>query len=492
MPAGRPLVGCVRSTAGLGFIQSWVLGLYISSPTYLVSPIDFAQTPSLLLQTLSRYRVRDTYATGHMLQHIANHTPVSGSAGSGHALGSAGLSSSLGELRNLMILSDDRAPSFVLPAVSSALSAHGLDPSALSPVYGHPLNPVITSRSYMGIQPVELFLDRAALRRGFVVLIDSTDPKAASALRVHDSGIVSASTQVCILNPESGRIARLGEFGEIWVAGPANIDGFYRSRDPLDAGRVGATLAPDDCDALADPSYSHFIRTGDLGFLHTVHRPVGPGGSIAAMQLLFVLGNIGETFDVYGLHHFPADIEASIESSHGNIVPGGSAVFQAGGLVVVLVEVSRRSYLAGIVPVIVNTVLNEHQFVVDIVAFVGPGDFPRSRLGEKQRGKILGGWVARKWLKVIAQFAIADTNMDSEQTHTDLGNTMTPDDDVLLNSVTSSDGSIPRLPVKVFVTDEHGHSNTADADNRRDTSQLPNSVDSEAQSYRDPPYDHSS
>jgi hypothetical protein len=84
-----------------------------------------------------------------------------------------------------------------------------------------------------------------------------------------------------------------------------------------------------------------------------------------------------------------------------------SAVFQAGGLVVVLAEVSRRAYLASIVPVIVNAILNEHQIIVDIVAFVNRGDFPRSRLGEKQRGKILAGWVSRK-MRTMAQFAIKD------------------------------------------------------------------------------------
>jgi hypothetical protein len=63
------------------------------------------------------------------------------------------------------------------------------------------------------------------------------------------------------------------------------------------------------------------------------------------------------------------------------------------------------------VPVIVNAILNEHQIVVDIVAFVNKGDFPRSRLGEKQRGKILAGWVSRK-MRTIAQFAIKD--MDRE------------------------------------------------------------------------------
>lgn len=74
---------------------------------------------------------------------------------------------------------------------------------------------------------------------------------------------------------------------------------------------------------------------------------------------------------------------------------------------VVLVEVARKPYLASLVPVIVNAILMEHQIIVDIVAFVNKGDFPRSRLGEKQRGKLLAGWVTRK-MRTLAQWAIRD------------------------------------------------------------------------------------
>jgi hypothetical protein len=61
-----------------------------------------------------------------------------------------------------------------------------------------------------------------------------------------------------------------------------------------------------------------------------------------------------------------------------------------------VVEVLGDDYLAAIVPLIVNAVLNEHQLVIDVITFVARGDFPRSRLGEKQRGKILSQWVTRK------------------------------------------------------------------------------------------------
>lgn len=88
-----------------------------------------------------------------------------------------------------------------------------------------------------------------------------------------------------------------------------------------------------------------------------------------------------------------------------------SAIFQAGSLLVLIAEVRTRAFLASLVPVIVNSVLNEHQLVLDIVAFVALGDFPRSRLGEKQRGKILASWVSRK-MRTIAQFSIRDPDAE--------------------------------------------------------------------------------
>ncbi len=64
-----------------------------------------------------------------------------------------------------------------------------------------------------------------------------------------------------------------------------------------------------------------------------------------------------------------------------------------------------------------NTVLNEHQLVLDIVSFVALGDFPRSRLGEKQRGKVLANWVSgSKKMQTIAQFSIRDPDAEGSVT----------------------------------------------------------------------------
>ncbi|KAH6897153.1 hypothetical protein B0T10DRAFT_476096 [Thelonectria olida] len=386
MSSTRPVLGCVRSTTGLGFIHTCLMGIYVGTPTYLLSPVEFAANPMSLFVTLSRYKIKDTYATPQMLDHAMASMQAKGFT--------------LHEMKNMMITADARPRVDVFQKVRLHFAAAGLDRTGINTVYSHVLNPMIASRSYMCIEPIELWLDTQALRRGLIIPVDpETDPQA---LLVQDSGMVPVSTQIAIVNPESRVHCLDGEYGEIWVDSEACVKSFYGSKDAFDAERFDGRAVD------GDPSVA-YIRTGDLGFLHNVSRPIGPNGAQVEMQVLFVLGNIGETFEINGLSHFPMDIENSVERCHRNIVSNGCAVFQAGGLVVVLVEVSRKQYLASIVPVIVNAILNEHQIVVDIVAFVAKGDFPRSRLGEKQRGKILANWVTRK-LRTVAQFAIRDVD----------------------------------------------------------------------------------
>ncbi|KAF2222662.1 hypothetical protein BDZ85DRAFT_200179, partial [Elsinoe ampelina] len=384
MTSSRPILGCVRSTMGLGFLHTCMMGIFLASPTYLVSPVDFAANPNLLFQTLARYKIKDTYATTQMLDHAMAH--------------GAGKHSSLHELKNLMISTEQRPRLDVYPRVRSHFQPVNLDRTAINTIYSHVLNPMIASRSYMCIEPIELYLDPSALRRGLVVPVDPDTEQFA--LQIQDSGMVPVSTQISIVNPETNRLCLVGEIGEIWVQSEANAHNFYGSKDPFDNERFnGHTID-------GDPNV-RYVRTADIGFLHNVSRPIGPGNNMVEMQVLFVLGSVGETFDVCGLQHFPIDVEASVERCHRALVPGGCAIFQAGNLLVLIAESRTRAYLASIVPVIVNTVLNEHQLVLDIVAFVSKGDFPRSRLGEKQRGKILASWVSRK-MQTIAQFSIRD------------------------------------------------------------------------------------
>ena len=300
MTSSRPVLGCVRSYSGIGFIHTVLMGTFVGAATYLVSPVDFAASPLALFHVLSRYKIKDTYATGQMLDHAMNAVQAKGFL--------------LHELKNMMIATDGRPRLDVFQKVRHHFAGSGLDRTAINTIYSHVLNPMVASRSYMCIEPVELWLDTRALRRGLVFPVDrEADP---SALLVQDSGMVPVCTQIAIVNPETCRLCHVGEYGEIWVRSEACVHAFYGSRDTFDVERFrGRTMD-------GDP-HVRYVRTGDLGFLHNVTRPIGPNGQPVEMQVLFVLGAIGETFEVNGLSHFPVDIEYSVEKCHRNIAPGG-------------------------------------------------------------------------------------------------------------------------------------------------------------------------
>lgn len=193
-------------------------------------------------------------------------------------------------------------------------SRANLEATAINTTYSHVLNPMVVTRSYMCLEPIALHLSAKALRRGIIQL---TDPESDTfSLLIHDSGVVPACTQVAIVNPETCMISRIGEFGEIWVSSEANVKGFYRSRDPFDAMRINAKIVDGD-------QRMSYVRTGDLGFLHNVSRTAGASGAFVNIQTLFVLGSIGDTFEVNGLNHFPIDIERTIEKSHRKISRAG-------------------------------------------------------------------------------------------------------------------------------------------------------------------------
>lgn len=300
MTSTRPVLGCVRSTMGLGFLHTCLMGIFLATPTYLVSPVDFAGNPNVLFTTLARYKIKDTYATSQMLDHAIAH--------------GAGKSTHLHELKNLMIATDQRPKADVYPRVKQAFAQSLLDRTAINTIYSHVLNPMVASRSYMCIEPIELYLEPTSLRRGLIVPVDPD--QEPFALQVQDSGMVPVSTQISIVNPETNRLCLVGEYGEIWVQSEANAHSFYGSKDAFDAERFnGRTID-------GDPAV-RYVRTGDLGFLHSVSRPIGPGGNMVEMQVLFVLGGIGETFEVNGLQHFPMDVETSVEKCHRALVRGG-------------------------------------------------------------------------------------------------------------------------------------------------------------------------
>lgn len=373
------IVGCVRHSAGIGFVQAVLLGLYLGTTTYLSSPVNFAENPLAFFLSLARYKVKDVFVTEQMLKYaVAKFTPKG---------------FNLSTLKNMMISTESRVEIDLVRKIARIFQPARLSAASMSAVYNHYFNPIISTRSYMTVSPVDLFLDPLALRQGYISIVNQAE--YPNALRIQDSGMVPVCTEIAIVNPETCRICREGEFGEIWVCSEANLSSFTNGpKGPVDNFTKRQFLGK-IADGNQDMTY---LRTGDLGFLH--HITISKSGvdnaapeELTSFQPLFVLGKISDTFEVMGLHHFPIDIESTIESCHADMYKNGACIFKCSDYTIVVCESKRTRNLSALVPLIINTVFSKHHVIVDIVAFIKKGEFPISRLGTKQRARIVDAWV---------------------------------------------------------------------------------------------------
>ncbi|CAK7900759.1 hypothetical protein CAAN4_C08812 [[Candida] anglica] len=407
------LVGCVRHSAGIGFVQSVLLGCYLGTTTYLCSPVSYAENPLAFFLSLARYKVKDVFVTEQMLKYAAIKFTPKGF--------------NLSALKNMMISTEGRVEIDLLRKIARVFQPAKLSAASMSTVYCHTFNPVIATRSYMTVAPVGLYLDPVALRQGYVSVVNPSE--TPTALYVQDSGMVPVCTQIAVVNPETCTICNEGEFGEIWVCSEANLTGFSNGpKGPVDTFSQKQFLGKIKSSETGQEEELTYLRTGDLGFLHHISitktrseesthdaaaaaaAAAGASGedgdsSTISFQPLFVLGKISDTFEVMGLHHFPIDVENTIESCHHDIYKNGSCVFKCADYTVVVCESRRPRHVASLVPLIANTVLSKHHLIVDIVAFMKKGQFPISRLGTKQRARIVDAWV-QGVLPVVASYGV--------------------------------------------------------------------------------------
>ncbi|KAH3684527.1 hypothetical protein WICPIJ_004498 [Wickerhamomyces pijperi] len=392
-----PHLACVRHTNGLGFLQSGIVGVYLGAATYILPPVEFALNPSLFYQVVQRYKIKDVYITTQMVSHSIKNVRVRSTSVSSHTSTTASVDLRLDKLQNMLIPFESSRPAINLMNhfLYKFSQSAKLAPTAVSYAYTHQLSPIVTLRSYLSFEPVDLYVDTEALRLGLISVVDPTRFNSFNVIRLQDSGIVPVCTQVVIVNPETREVCKVGEYGEIWVCSEGNSQGIVNNLKELRAQQnpnfiqkqfqYGAMLANSD-------NQLQYIRTGDLGFLHTITSTA----NLIDYQSLFVLGPLANTIESLGLMHFVTDIEATIESCHRDIKANGSVIFKADGFNICVIDTTRVKYLSSLVPVVFNEVLRRHRLVLDVVAFTESNGIPYSRLGDKQRSKLINMWNDRK------------------------------------------------------------------------------------------------
>lgn len=381
MGGTKPLMACSQYTEGFGFLQTCIMGPYLGASTYLYTAHHFAMFPTAFWSSAGRLGVESMYVTPKMLGYSLSHDAKPSKC-------------NLSKLKNLMVGWSGRPDWQLIKDFGEFFSASGLPSTSVSNLFQHPLNPMVTSRSFLSSAPMMLTLDPLALLQGYVSLVNPKD--TINNIMVEDSGIVPLNTQIAIVNPETHKLCKVGELGEIWIYSQSTVAGASGKDDTKENKELNHGHIED---WNRDMSY---LRTGDFGFLHSIHKTVRGGKEALELQLLFNLGKIEETFEVMGLQYFATDIERTVE--HFNIIDKAS-VFKAGKYVVLILETRVESDLSPVVPLIVMKLMNKFRLIVDIITFVGPGKIPISRYAQIQRQTLLKQWMDSK-VPSLASFGI--------------------------------------------------------------------------------------
>ncbi|KAG5885512.1 hypothetical protein JTB14_030250 [Gonioctena quinquepunctata] len=344
----RHIALCLDPYCGLGFALWCLSSIYSGHHSILIPPSEVEVNPSLWLTAVSQYKVRDTFCSYGVME-----------------LCTKGLGSSVNQLK---------------------------------------------TRGASSPEPSTVFVDLRALRNDRVSLVERGSPHS---LCVMESGKLLPGVKVIIANPETKGQCGDSHLGEIWVQSGHSASGYFTiyGDDSEYGDHFNARLVTGNTGEV-------YARTGYLGFLRrteliekscigdeTVINRESDNESVGSAHHLvtsdpselhdavFVVGALDETIMLRGMRYHPIDIENSVLRCHKKIAE--CAVFTWTNLLVVVVELDgNESEALDLVPLVTNTVLEEHHLIVGVVVVVDPGVVPINSRGEKQRMHLRDGFLA--------------------------------------------------------------------------------------------------
>ncbi|AMD21548.1 HFL308Wp [Eremothecium sinecaudum] len=432
MSSDNPLFSMCCYTVNIGFLYSCMLGIYVGTTTNLFSPTEFNSNPNELLVGLQNTNVKDIVLTPDILYIIMDRgTNIiekqkkflfpNNKTKNSKAI-SAGLQTHfLQDIHNIMIPFRGRPRFQPIKALLEKYPLAGVSPIQLNYVYQHHFNPFISLRSYMGIPPVDIYLDPVSLREGVLREMDPNTIEGDSVkytIHLQDSGIVPACTEVSIVNPETMQPCYENEIGEIWCCSEGNIFDYAigdlsRPSNPKLQENVKNGFTRNEfinrqlrAKMQTKDNGLSYLRTVDLGFIKKVIKEDGDGKT-KEYSVLYVLGSINETIDILGLTHFVIDLEGTVRKAHQSI--RNCMISKCGGLLCCLVECNPRietPEYSSLTPLIVNLLFIEHGIILDLCCFVKPNSMKYMvKDWQINRMRILGDWLAEK-LDIESQFGV--------------------------------------------------------------------------------------
>ncbi|XP_049818331.1 disco-interacting protein 2 isoform X5 [Aethina tumida] len=399
----RHIALCLDPYCGLGFALWCLSSIYSGHHSILIPPSEVEVNPALWLTAVSQYKVRDTFCSYGVMELCTK-----GLGSSVNQLKSRNVN--LACVRTCVIVAEERPRINLTSSFSKLFSALGLSPRAVSTSFGCRVNVAICLQGASSPEPSTVYVDLRALRNDRVSLVERGSPHS---LCLMESGKLLPGVKVIIANPETKGQCGDSHLGEIWVQSGHNASGYFTIYgDESEYGdHFNAKLVTGNTGEV-------YARTGYLGFLRRTegterncvsedtiisresdNESVGsshhlvPTDSPELHDAVFVVGALDETIMLRGMRYHPIDIENSVLRCHKKIAE--CAVFTWTNLLVVVVELDgNESEALDLVPLVTNTVLEEHHLIVGVVVVVDPGVVPINSRGEKQRMHLRDGFLA--------------------------------------------------------------------------------------------------
>ncbi|MCA9567511.1 MAG: fatty acyl-AMP ligase, partial [Myxococcales bacterium] len=287
---GRSGLFWLPSYHDLGLIAGILQPTYYGVPTTLMSPIDFMKRPLGWLRAVSRFR--PTHTGGPNFGYdlcVRRFDPTQ--------LEGVDLSSV-----EVFVNAAERVRRETIDRFVETFAPYGVTHEQMGPAYGLAEATLVVCTRYDRSRPRSVELDRQALSRGDVQAASGATP-ARDRQWLVGVGQPTGGVEVAIVDPATGMGVGPGRTGEIWVHTPAVASG-YLGRPELTEATFRATLP-------GDPR--HWLRTGDVGFLHDGE--------------LFVTSRLKDLIILRGRNLAPEDVERSVEVAHPDVRPGCVAAF---------------------------------------------------------------------------------------------------------------------------------------------------------------------
>ena len=294
----------------MGLIGYYLFIGILGGSSYGFSAFNFLRRPTLWLDAISRFSATITSAPNFAFEYCLREYKVPSDR-----IKTINLSS----LRSMMNASEPVRAS-TLQKFFARFAPYGLKADALHVYYGLAENTLsVSSKGRTQVTVNRKLLERNQLR------IEPAASKSRNQLTIVSCGQPLPGVDMKIVDPETRRLQGEDRVGEIWVTGSSKAEGYW-NKPTLTQQTFRAQIQ-------GDSAQTHYLRTGDLGFIHDGE--------------LFVCSRIKEMIIIGGCNYFPADIEAVVEEASSQIRQGCVAAFSTpdpngSECVVVIAEINKR------------------------------------------------------------------------------------------------------------------------------------------------------